>query len=123
MNGVSPIPTTAVFNRGSLVEESPCKSCRHWQLGPGPSVCIDWPDCALRIPRQRISCYSSPEFKSAPRRPITIKTILKSCPFEGCNRKTQYEACWTHRRTIERRKARGVTGEALYLAGDIRGAQ
>lgn len=123
MNAINPVPLTVAVNPGSLVTSSPCKVCRHWATGPGPSVCINWPDCPLRIPRQPVSCFLSPEGKTPPRKPMTKDVVKRTCPFEGCTKKTQYDACWGHRRTIERRKARGITGEALYLAGDIRGAQ
>lgn len=119
MERVNPLPMTALASAGTMVETSPCRGCRHRRERIERAVCITWEDCPLQIGRQEIFAFVDDRSRrhhppSKPAGPLSQRHV---CPFEGCKVKTKQDACYMHRRTIHRRRARGIEGPELYKSG------
>ena len=132
MEKIMPMIRTQVNSYGTLVSESPCKSC-HWaQLRIERAACIEYNDCPLKIVKEPVSFYisESQRTRSADhiaghkpavirqKRPAGPRRHRQTCLFEGCKRSTgDTGICFSHRRTVERRLEHGVTGLDLYKKG------
>ena len=130
----APIPMALMASLGTLVTESPCRRCQHYRPGYEADLCITRRDCPLHIPRQKIYAYVSEVNRAhlmvhppggkrrvkRQQRPAGRQEGRNACLFEGCTRRTSQDVCFSHRRTVERRIATGLTGPALYERGRSR---
>ena len=119
MERTNPVPMTALASTGTLVKTSPCRGCKNRAAKIEPLVCITWDECPLRIEPQAIYAFIDDRARNhrPPTKPSGPLQRMHKCPFEGCTVRTVKEGCYMHRRTIHRRRARGIEGPELYKAG------